>query len=59
MHFLCIPLVVIGFAAPFSIPFAFVRPAWFRMACRRDAVLGATLVTAYYLGTFVVVLCWV
>jgi len=57
MQFVCIPLVVIGLAALFSIPVAFVRPEWFRMASRRDAVLCVTLVAAYYLGTFVVVVC--
>jgi len=57
MQFVCIPLVVIGLAALFSIPVAFVKPEWFRMASRRDAVLGAVLVAAYYLGTFVVVCC--
>jgi len=50
MQLLCIPLVVIGLAALFSIPVAFVRPGWFRMASRRDAVLSAMLVAAYYLG---------
>jgi len=54
---LCIPLIVIGLAALFSIPVAYVKPEWFRMASRRDAVLGAVLVAAYYLGTIVVVFC--
>jgi len=57
MQFVCIPLVVIGLAALFSIPVAFVRPGWFRMASRWEAVLGETLVEACYLGTFVVVCC--
>jgi len=59
MLFAYIPLVIIGLAALFSIPIAFVRPEWFRMASRRDAVLSAVLVVAYYLGTFVVVVCCV
>jgi len=57
MQFVCIPLVIIGLAALFSIPVAFVRREWFRMASRRDAMFCLTLVAAYYLGTFVVVVC--
>jgi len=57
MLFAYIPLVVIGLAALFSIPVAFVKPEWFRMASRRDAVFCVTLVAAYHLGTFVVVCC--
>jgi len=46
MLLLCIPLVVIGLADLFSIPIAFVKPEWFRMASRRNAVFCATLVAA-------------
>jgi len=55
MQLLLIPLVVIGLAALFSIPVAYAKPEWCRIASRRDAMLGAVLVAAYYLGTFVVV----
>ena len=42
MHFLCIPLVVMGLAALFSIPVASVRPEWFRMAITAGHFLQAT-----------------
>jgi len=57
MQFVCIPLVVIGLVALFSIPVAFMRPHWFWLASRREAVCCTALAAATYLGAFVVACC--
>jgi len=55
MLFAYIPLVVIGLAALFSIPVAFVKPEWFRMASRRDAVFCMSQVAVNHLKVFVAI----